>query len=220
MSQYQAYFVPWGTDPTGKSCSVTPCVQGCKLLPERVPVAGPHGALGVTHPRQRCIEKCKAAAKNFIEWFDEQMRQGKPDYGNLPACPCKLPTEERLCYNPWPWPEHISVFVAPKGWYIAPPALYPTYLQRLHPGAYIDLRSNQVPRTQCTYDRRGELITTGPGIGTVDETSIVGGHYGIDVRPVEWIITLEGGKLKGGCWFNMYKRMRPLINRNKCPRNP
>jgi hypothetical protein len=44
---------------------------------------------------------------------------------------------------------------------------------RLHPGTVWDMRSAGPPRTQCTYDAQGLLITTGTGIGTVDEEEIL-----------------------------------------------
>ena len=158
--------------------------------------------------RQSCIQGCRDAARRFIDWFDEQMRLGKPNYGNAPDCPCSISCKKDVCTSVGPTGPNIQTIdtvCAPNGWYIAPPVGYPFYLERLHPGAVWDLRSNQVPRTQCTYDNDGKLITTGPGIGTVDETDIRHGHLPIDVTPVDWIITLEGGKLTEGCWFNMYK---------------
>jgi len=226
MSLYRGYFVPYGTDPSGESCSATPCIQRCALLPETGWVGFPGGA-GQMHPRQLCIDKCTHLAKKFIDWFDEQMRLGKPDNANLPPCPCKLfsilsrPVYFGYCYlSVKLWEVEEYDWQIPPGWYLSPPAGYPLYLERLHPGAIWDLRSNQVPLSQCTYDASGDLITTGVGIGTVDEKGLGGGHLPIDVHPVDWIIGLEGGKLKEGCWFNMYKRMRPLLNGNKCPRNP
>lgn len=48
----------------------------------------------------------------------------------------------------------------------------------------------------------------------------VGGGISWDVAPVNLIILLEGGRLRDGCWFELYKKVRPLKNGNNCAKNP
>jgi hypothetical protein len=219
---FSNYFQTWGLDPNGTSCSPADCIDRCRSLPESGSIFTGSDVI-FTNPRQNCIDDCKRAAKLFLEWYDEQVRLGRPNYGALATCPCNIGCDRLVCIPLGiglpPIINRIRDFCAPEGWYF-PPAQW-TYLPRYHPGAVKDMRSNAgPPYVQCTYDANGDLITTGPGIGTIDEGSIpFEGHIGLDVWPVDWVITLEGGVLQGGCWFNMYKRMRPPRT-GKCKRNP
>lgn len=118
-----------------------------------------------------------------------------------------------------------SVCASP-GWWLTPSPFRDWVVDRYYPGATYDLRMSGpwgAPATQCTYDSAGDLITTGVGVGTVDDINswppIIGGHRGADVDPVDNIIYLEGGSLKDGCWFRLYSSMRPLKNGNNCKQN-
>ncbi len=224
--------MPNGTDSEGTSCSIAPCIQRCKNAPPNTFFGLPLPTGGVT-AQERCEEKCKAAAKRFLEWFDKQMREGKPNYGNLPACPCSITCWKlnRICRPSFrngadrdPVYEYEKSICAPIGWRLVSFAATPFYLDNYHPGAAYDLRSIKgPPYSQCTYDKNGKLITTGPGVGSVDEGYAPSGvHTDKDVDPFKDIIFLQTGgeKITSGCWYNLYRRMRPLLNRNKCPRNP
>lgn len=215
---YRHYFETWGTDPSGTSCSVADCVDRCRSLP--VWRTGGNRS-SPTHPRQECIDRCNDAARRFIDWFDTQVRNGLPNFSALPPCPCEMTKCRKIACAGVGDPGHAyETFCAPLGWSMMTPVTYPIYLPRYHPGAVWELRSlGGPPRTQCTYDAAGNLITTGAGIGTVDIEWLLW-HIPIDVTPIDWIIALEGGTLVEGCWFNMYKRVRPLMNGNKCGRNP
>ena len=202
---YKSYLSLWMLDPNGTSCSIQPCLDNCKKF---------HLAVR----RRLCEDSCRTTQQKFLDWYDGEVRKGVPNFTNLPQCPCSIKCDEACFYMLNGKPGYHNI-CAPKGWSLGSPFFYPTYLPVLHPGAVWDLRSDGgPPRTQCTYDANGNLITNGPGIGTVD-TEELPGHYRKDVVPANYAIELNGGTL-GGCWFNMYKRMRPLMNGNKCSRNP
>jgi hypothetical protein len=222
INLYQNYFENWGVDPTGTICSTANCIDRCRSLPEVEVSGGIGGATGVHHPRQECMDRCEGAAARFWEWF-YRWNNNNNWHANLPDCPCNISCTKRgvVCTGDFSSYEYeYETVCAPSGFSLGWGITYPFYLQKYHPGACYDLRGIGVPRTQCTYDCSGKLITEGPGIGTVDYENIPGGHLPYDVDVVDEIIELEGGTLREGCWFELYKRLRPLKNGNNCEKNP
>lgn len=96
----------------------------------------------------------------------------------------------------------------------------PIIFAKISSGASWDLRSEGSPAQQCTYDSDFNLITSGPCVGTVDNSNayppIVGNHRPEDVTPVDWIIELQGSTLAEGCWFNKYLDVRPVNGVKPC----
>ena len=105
------------------------------------------------------------------------MREGKPNYSKLQSCPCDISCRGFACAGVTV--VEVDDICVPKGWRKVWAIWTPFYLDKYHPGAWFELRSSKgPPYTQCTYDKNGKLITTGPGIGTVDEGYAPSGpHY-------------------------------------------
>lgn len=217
---YSNYFQTWGVDPNGTECTSADCIDRCKTLPENVVVGGPGGAIGISHPRQACIDRCKDAEEKFNNWYNEQTKNGKPDYSSLPACPCSIRCSKTSICDLLSGRSAHYVPCSPPGFALVPSVAYPLYLQKYHPGASWDLRSEGSPAQQCTYDSDFNLITSGPCVGTVDNSNayppIVGNHRPEDVTPVDWIIELQGSPLAEGCWFNKYLDVRPVNGVKPC----
>ena len=217
---FECYFAMFGLDYFGTHCTSAACVQRCQSLPEIEISTGSTGVPVTSHPRQACISKCKDAEKNFNDWYANETKNGLPDYSSLPACPCAIGCWRtvRCAYVE----QDLGYYgpCAPSGFYLAPQIAYPFYLQRYHPGASWDLRSNGSPSQQCTYDENFKLIETGAGVGTVDKSNswpyLIGNHKEDDVTPVDWVLILQGEPLSRGCWFNMYLKVRPANGGKAC----
>lgn len=131
---YSNYFQTWGVDPNGTECTSADCIDRCKTLPENVVVGGPGGAIGISHPRQACIDRCKDAEEKFNNWYNEQTKNGKPDYSSLPACPCSIRCSKTSICDLLSGRSAHYVPCSPPGFALVPSVAYPLYLQKFHPG--------------------------------------------------------------------------------------
>lgn len=216
MSQYRAYFVSNGMDPTGEYTLSGAIDIFCKRNGERRGLSG----FELTKFIVRCREDRTGPQEpdkrlKLSAWFSVESEGGLGWLANLPNCPCTIcckgkkdGCEESDFVNP-----DEDVWKGPQGI---------TGGDEFHPGAVSEIRSkNSYPPEgsgqQCTYDKNGQLITHGAGAGTPDRRHSLTptnplGHFKHDVAP--YLLAKEFDLI------DFYLVNRPPNNGNDCKKNP
>ncbi|MDA7952181.1 MAG: hypothetical protein MPJ24_11930, partial [Pirellulaceae bacterium] len=96
-----------------------------------------------------------------------------------------------------------------------------------HPNAVYEIRTLDKYNgsgQQCTYDKKGKLITHGFDVGTEDKAWPSGlpysDHSYQDVQPYDWAMELDGYPTEPKKYLKMYLEVRRQNNGNNCPKNP
>ena len=165
-------------------------------------------------PKPPPFDPCKA----FDDWYKAQ--ENPPAWANsLPNCPCTIKSTTKFCRTSKGGFSYTSLETSSEqnsGWYVDPiggfvrtgPATQCIRSQPLQNGT----------RQECCYDKSGNLITTGPRVGTADHSSSILGHYSDDYLSVKWAEACDRKNNNGDC-VQKYLKLRPVNNGNNCPQN-
>jgi len=179
----------------------------------------------------RRLERYLSAKEIFLKWYKKAKKDMKWTE-TLSDCPCNLNTttctavavnmEGGFSYT-------VTKFIAPEGWeLVGDPS------EKNHPGGYYDLRRSEGGHgQQCVYDKEGQLITHGLGMGTADFSypswrNLWSDHVNNDVSPYDIALFLDGDPNhpnEKGEYYNKYIEVRPGNagkdkKGNPCPKNP
>ena len=189
-------------DPSGKKSLAEAaddyCYNKCSKIPK-------YKLIGPT--RSSCMAKCisdlyaNPKEKLFSIWVKAELADLKktPNWtANLPDCPCHIKRTIRCMLRSGPSYEYS--IDPPESNKFDQPHI-PTRVGHFHPGACLEIRTKAANAAgagqQCTYDRNGDLITSGFAAGSPDRVQAVGGfaaainyifdreHILIDVSPFE-----------------------------------
>lgn len=165
------------------------------------------------------------ACAKFEQWY--QNEKADPSWmDGLPDCPCHIWFETR-CTPIYGYGATINghkLLVSSDseaGWKADPSWIVLAKKVRFGSTAEHVIRSKPEAngaRQECNYDASGDLLTHGPGAGTVDRGS-GSNHNKLDVEP--YFLAEQCDKIKGGNSSVLkYLEVRPINNGNGCRKNP